>query len=191
MFTATSVPAVPQNYALSGFWCTKANQNTIGPSLAAGSYTLDITSCHGLSLTGGPSPASYTLAPVGGAFVVKPAPLDITVSGTEACDGYYSCSTASFSADPPGDKPQPDPLPTGVQLSGYPAAPGTVGLNCSKIIGTPPSVNGSFDFNAISYIVDASSCTGLSLQGQNKADYTMVLIDGPFTITPPQPTPAA
>ena len=132
--------------------CTTVGSSTaIGPSLALGQYTLQASSCAGLTLSGADGAdysVVYTNTP--NDFTVTPGPVDVAVSGSQTYGG-----TPSFSGT--------DTPPPGVTVN-------TAGVSCtqagtSAIAPTLP---------AGSYALAASSCSGATLSGTNAPDYTVV-----------------
>ena len=81
--------SLPAGISLSGsVACATVNSGTsITPTLAAGvAYTIDGASCSGLSLSGTGS-SNYVIAYTGGTFTVHPAPVAVTVSGSQTYRG--------------------------------------------------------------------------------------------------------
>ncbi len=136
----------------SGLSCTTVGSSTaISPSMALGQYTLQASSCTGLTFSGADG-ADYSVVYTSAAndFTVTPGPLDVAVSGSQTYGG-----TPSFSGT--------DTPPPGITVS-------TAGLSCtqagtSTIASTMP---------AGSYAVVASSCSGATLSGTNASDYAVV-----------------
>jgi hypothetical protein len=75
---STNVAAVTATNAS----CTTTTAETITPTLAVGSYTLDGSTCSA-SL----SDPNYTPTYVGSAFAVSPAPITVTVTGSQTYGG--------------------------------------------------------------------------------------------------------
>jgi hypothetical protein len=164
--TYTAAPAtgsLPDGVSLIGTpSCSSVGAGTpINATLAVGPYTVDGSSCSGLSLSG-PNAAEYTIATVGGTFTVNPAPLSITVSGSQT----FGSASPTFVA-----APATGPLPAGVTLQGTPSCQA---VDTSTPIG--PSLPSGL------YTVDGASCTGVTLSGATAGDYTPTLAGGAFTV---------
>jgi hypothetical protein len=123
-----------------------------------GSYTIDSSTCSGLSLTGSQA-FGYQIAYQDGSYAVAPKPVVVTVTGTEA---YGSTPTFTPQAT----------LPSGLTLSGT--------LTCTKLTGNIP-ISSALGVN--SYTIDATSCSGLSLSGAGSGNYQVKYANGPFTVT--------
>jgi hypothetical protein len=156
----TPVVTTPPNVTLAGtLSCVRLSDSTpIDANLGVGSYTIDSSTCSGLTLTGAESPG-YQLVYLNGPYTVKGKPVVVTATGTQAYGG-----PAIFT-------PQAT-LPSGVSLAGA--------LACTKLTGNIPI--GS-TLGATSYTIDATSCSGLSLTGAAASNYRVVYANGPFTVT--------
>ena len=161
--TPTFMPAVtlPPNVQLTGtLTCTALESGPISTSLPIGSgYTTKGSTCSGLGLTGSEA-FGYTIAYADGQFVVSPAPVTVTATGTQA----FGASPAFTPVDTP---------PSGVTVSGT--------LSCTGLTGNIPitpslSVGGQFT-------IDHATCSGLSLSGPNASNCQVSYADGPFTVT--------
>ena len=166
-FSYTTSPA---GIALSGtLICTTVNGGTpIGASLAAGSYTIDGSSCSGLSDN------NYTTTYAGGTFKVLAAPLTVTASsGSFTYGGTPPAITASYAGFVNGDSPASlNPGPSCV----------TSATSSSPVAGNPyvSSCSGAQDSNyAISYLPGTVTV--------NPAPLTVTASSGSFTYggTPP------
>ncbi len=161
--TFTTSQSLPAGISLSGsVTCATVNSGTsITPTLAAGvAYTIDGASCSGLSLSGTGS-SNYVIAYTGGTFTVHPAPVAVTVSGSQTYGGSPTFTTSQS-------------LPAGISLSGSVAC-ATVNSGTSI---TPTLAAG------VAYTIDGASCSGLSLSGTNAGDYVLSLTGGTFTVHP-------
>jgi uncharacterized repeat protein (TIGR01451 family) len=157
------VDSPPSGVSVSGtLSCKTVNGGTlIAPTLAVGTYTIDGSSCSGLSL----SSTNYTLSYAGATsgFVVLSAPIAVTVSGSQT----YGSSSPSFS--------YVDSPPSGVSVSGTLSCKT---VNDGTLIGPTLAVG--------SYTIDSSSCSGLSLSSTN---YTLSYAGATsgFVVSVPQP----
>lgn len=175
-FTATPTSgSLPPGVTLSGtVSCTKVVTPVASPS--AGPYTIETDSCRGLSLGGANAP-DYTLGLVAGTFTMKPAVLQITVSGTEdGCPSDITGCTPPPAWTTPTFTTSPTSLPSGVLL-----VSGTVNnpAHCTTVnSGTPitPSLPPGTS------TIDPGSCTGYSLTGPNAGNYTLSLVGGTFFV---------
>jgi hypothetical protein len=156
-----NVPAPPPNVLVSGsVHCTTVNGGTpISSTLAVGSYSIDPASCSGLSLVGLPA-GGYQLSYVGGVFTVKPQPVTVKATGTEGFGGSPTFTPVAT-------------LPSGITLSGT--------LTCTRLTGNIP-ISPAMGVGT-SYIIDATSCSGLSLAGTGAGNYQIAYVNGPFTVT--------
>jgi hypothetical protein len=156
----TPVATTPPNVNLSGsLTCVRVLPSTpIDPNLAVGSYTIDSSTCSGLTLTGSQA-FGYQIAYHNGAYTVRPAPVVVTATGTVA----YA-ATPTFT---PQDSP-----PAGVTVNGT--------LTCTKLTGNIPI---SASLAVSTYTIDATSCSGLSLGGAAASNYQISYANGPFTVT--------
>lgn len=87
--TFTRSTAAPAGDAFTGtLECTALDDpaTLIAPTLTAGQYQLDGSSCSGLALTG-PSSGSYALSYVGSTYTVTPAPLTVQAPSVTASYG--------------------------------------------------------------------------------------------------------
>jgi len=135
--------------------CTKlADGTAIASTLSAGgTYTVDGTSCSGLTT----SNPNYTVAYTGGTFSVTPASIPVTVSGSQT----YGSSTPTFvSAASP---------PSGVTVVGT--------VSCTKLAdGT--AIASTLSAGGI-YAIDGTSCTGLTTSDPN---YAVAYTGGTFSV---------
>jgi large repetitive protein len=164
--TFTAAPttgSLPDGVSLIGTpSCTSVGAGTpINATLAPGPYTVDASSCSGLSLSG-PNSAEYTIATVGGTFTVNQAPLPVTVSGSQT----FGSASPTFVA-----APATGPLPSGVTLQGTPSC---------QMVDTLTPIGPSLPSGL--YTVDGASCTGVTLSGATAGDYTPALAGGAFTV---------
>ena len=90
----TTTTSAPPGDSFSGtLKCTTLNSGTpISATLAASSYTIDGSTCSGLSLTG-PTAAQYTISYTGTTFTVGPASLTVNAPSASA---YYGAVPTSF-----------------------------------------------------------------------------------------------
>jgi subtilase family serine protease len=153
----------------SGLTCTGLNGGvTIGSSLPAGSYTLDPSTCSGVTLGGANAgyygPPVLTSAP--GDFVVDPAPILVTVSGGQTYGG-----TPSFSANV-----NTGTLPQGITVNGAAVICGDVGVS-TPIGPTLPVASDT---------ILGSSCRGVTFSGPGSSNYAPEYngVPGGFTIVP-------
>jgi hypothetical protein len=100
---------------------------SIGPSLAAGSYTIDGASCGGLGLIGSTA-SDYMIAYTGATFTVTPAPLTVDVPSVSA---HYGNVPATFT-------PTYDGLENGETAPATPA-------RCTSSNATDTSPPGSYN----------------------------------------------
>lgn len=158
--TFTKVVTPPPNVTVSGsLTCVRVNPSTpIDPNLPVGSYTIDSSTCSGLSLTGTQA-FGYQIVYTDGPYTVSPKPVVVTATGTAA----YGTS--------PTFTPQAT-LPSGVSLAGS--------LTCTKLTGNIPI---STTLAVRTYTIDATSCSGLSLTGAGSSNYSIQYANGPFTVT--------
>ena len=114
--------------------------------------------------------SDYSITYVSGNATVNPAPVTVTVSGSQANGGSPSFAAA---ASPPA----------GVAVD-------TSGLTCGEVTPATP-ISGTLPNGT--YTLVAGSCRGAALSGANAADYTVVTASssGDFTVTgaPPPPPP--
>jgi hypothetical protein len=158
--TFTPVATTPPNVNLSGsLTCVRVNPSTpIDANLAVGSYTIDSSTCSGLSLTGTQA-FGYQIAYLDGSYTVSPQPVVVTATGTMA----YGAS--------PSFTPQATP-PSGITVTGT--------LSCTKLTGNIP-INAGLGVST--YTIDATSCSGVSLSGAGASNYAIKYANGPFTVT--------
>ena len=154
------VVTLPPNVGLAGtLSCARLTGSTpIDANLAVGSYTVDSTTCSGLSL-GGTQAYGYQLAYANGAYTVAPKSIVVTATGTQ---GFGATPTFTPQAT----------VPTGVTLSGT--------LTCTKLTGNIPI---SSSLSVSNYTIDGTSCSGLSLTGAQASNYQIAYANGPFTVT--------
>src|SRR5207244_8523746 len=108
---------LPSGITLGGtVSCASVNGGTpIGSTLAAGgTYTIDGSSCSGLSLSGTGS-SNYQIAYSGGAFTVSKATIQVSVTGSQT----YGSSSPSFG--------HTESLPSGITLGGTVSCAGRKG----------------------------------------------------------------
>jgi hypothetical protein len=157
-FTAnpSSGPTEPYSGTVS---CTTVNGGTsISPSLSAsGSYTIDGSSCSGLSLQGSDA-NDYTIAYSGSTFAVNSAIYTVDVTGSQTYGG-----SPTFTANPTSGPTEP--------YSGT--------LVCSTVNGGSRLST----LNAGSYTIDGSSCSGLSLTGADAGNYQIAYVGQGFTVS--------
>lgn len=153
--------SLPAGVTLSGTMsCTYLAGNVlIKPSLAPGSYTIDPLTCGGIVVTG-PNASSYHLVLGGGSFTVSKADLQVQATGTQVYQG-----TPTFT---PISTPPPNVSVTGT-------------LTCTQVNGPSP-IDANLPVG--SYIVDTSTCSGLTLTGTQAFGYQILYANGPFTVTP-------
>ncbi len=146
----------PPGVTVSSLACSTAAGTPLA-SLGTGTYALDGPSCSGSA------GANYSLsfAGVTGGFVVNPAPVTVSVAGSET---YGGSPSFTYTTSPPG-----------VTVSS---------LTCSTV-GDTTSINSSLDLG--SYTVAGSSCTGnagadyaLAFGGVNAG---FVVSPGPVTVS--------
>ena len=152
----------------SGLTCTEVNGGsvTITPSLPVGSYTIALSSCSGVMVSG--QNAGYynlVLTTSTGDFVVNPAPVAVTVSGSQTYGG-----TPSFSGSANGN------VPPGITVN-------TAGVTCSEV-GTSTPIAPTLP--AGSDTVAGSSCRGATLSGPGSTNYAPAYSGAPngFTVLP-------
>jgi hypothetical protein len=131
----------------SALTCSTVDRGTsISPSLGAGSYSVDGSSCSGLSLSGtGASDYTISYAGVSDGFVVNPAPLNITASSPSMTyGGEVPTITPNYQSFVNGEGPS--------SLSTTPTCSTTA--TSSSPVGTyPSSCSGAVDANyTISYV---------------------------------------
>ena len=152
-----SGPTQPYSGTLT---CTTVNGGTpIASTLAAaGSYTIDGSSCSGLSLQGSDA-TDYTIAYTGSTFAVNPAVYTVHVTGSETYGG-----SPTFAASPTSGPTQP--------FSGT--------LTCT-------TVNGGSQLSTLNaggnYTIDSQSCSGLSLTGTDAGNYQIAYVGQKFTVS--------
>ena len=153
----SSGPTQPYSGTVS---CSTVNGGTsISPTLSAsGSYTIDGSSCSGLSLQGADA-SDYTIAYSGSTFAVNATVYTVDVTGSETYGG-----SPSFTADPSSGPTQP--------YSGT--------LVCT-------TVNGGSRISTLnaggSYTIDGSSCSGLALTGADAGNYQIAYVGQGFTVS--------
>ena len=163
-FSGTATATLPDGISLSGaVTCATVNGGRdiqSGPALSPGTYTIDASSCSGLSLAGTDA-STYSLSLIGGSFVVTPQALAMPVSGSQEFDGL-----PTFTPDPG-------------YLSDYEDAGFTITgtVTCTTVDGgtkiTPLLSVGT-------YTIDGSNCTGLS---PNNPDFAFSYHGGTFSVT--------
>ncbi len=152
-FTYTTSP--PSGLIVAGtLTCSALEGSTaLGPSLPAGSYTVDGSRCSGLSLTGtGASDYAISYSGVANGFVVAPALLSITASSPAMTYG--------------GTVPAITPIYSGF-VNGDNATSLTTAPTCSTTASSS-SPAGSY----------SSTCSGAS-----GPDYTVSFVAGTVTVT--------
>jgi hypothetical protein len=88
--------SLPAGVTLSGTpACTKTATGTITAATPVASYTVDATSCSGLSLAGTQA-AAYTLGYAGGGFAVSPAPVVVTPAAASAPYGTVPAVSPTY-----------------------------------------------------------------------------------------------
>ncbi len=150
----------------AGFTCTEVGTSTtISPSLPVGSNTLVTSSCSGISLSGANAGGyNLVLTSATGDFTVSPAPVQVSVSGTQTYGGSPSF-TASASSPP-----------SGVTVD-------TSAVTCTEVepfkFITPGLAAGS-------YTLFSGSCSGVTLSGTDAADYAPFYVSttGNFPVAP-------
>ncbi len=152
----------------SGLTCTEVNGGsvTITPSLPVGSYTIALSSCSGVTVSG--QNAGYynlVLTTSTGDFVVNPAPVAVTVTGSQTYGG-----TPSFSGSASGN------VPPGITVN-------TAEVTCSEV-GTSTPIAPTLP--AGSDTVAGSSCRGATLSGPGSTNYAPAYSGAPngFTVLP-------
>jgi hypothetical protein len=131
----------------------------ISPSLAAGSYTIDGSSCSGLSLSGADA-SGYTLAYIGGSFMVTaPSEVVVTAAGSQSFGSFTP--TFDHSESPP----------VGISVTGT--------LACTGLSGAT-AISPSLPVG--SYTIDASTCSGLTLSGTGSSNYALTYLGGTFVV---------
>ena len=121
----------------------------------------------------GASAANYAVTYAGGATTVMPAPISVTVSGSQTWGG-----SPGFSATPPSA------VPPGVTVN-------VSSVSCAEVsprTAITPTMTGG------SYTLLGSSCWGAALSGADASDYTVVYAtsSGDFSVSggPPPAAPA-
>lgn len=133
----------------------------IVPTLAAGAYIIDASTCSGLSLTGNNAPA-YTIVYSGGPFTVTPVsitPLMVTITGSQD----VGSATPSFT--------QSSSPPSGITVTGNAICTGLTGP-----LAIGPGLG------AGTYTIDATTCSGLSLTGGAASSYVLTYVGGAYTV---------
>jgi sugar lactone lactonase YvrE len=140
---------------------------TIGPSLAVGPYTLDPSSCSGVTMSG-PNAGYYTLVLTAtpGGFVVGPAPIDVSVSGQQTYGGGPSFTGSVNKAT----------LPPGITVN-------TAAVTCGDV-GTSTAIAPTLP--AGSDTLAGSSCRGAIISGSGSSNYAPDYVGTPggFTVVP-------
>ena len=168
-FVGANDPTPGVTVDTSGLVCTEVNggSEAISQSLPAGSYTLVASSCGGVTVSG-PNAGFYNLVLTTspGDFVVNPAPIVVTVSGTQTYGGLPSFSGSVNSAN----------LPPGITVN-------TAGVTCGDV-GTSTSIAPTLP--AGSYTVAGSSCGKAILGGAGSSNYAPEYSGAPsgFTVLP-------
>ena len=117
--------------------CTTVNDGTpITPTLGAGTYSIDASTCGGLNSS---DPIDDPISYVGGSLVVAPGSIALTASGSQTY-GSTPTFTPTFTA------------PSGVSVTGT--------LVCTTVNGGTP-IDPSLAPGG-SYTIDGSSCSGLT-----------------------------
>jgi sugar lactone lactonase YvrE len=155
-FTAGSPVSLPSG--ITGVTGTLTGCGTsVDATTAPGSYPETITGCGGLSPTGSGA-ADYAVTYTDGGFTVTPAPITVTVTGTQPFGG----TTTTFTDQAPAL------LPTGITITGS-----LSGCTSTATATTPVGT----------YPASISGCGGLSPSGGTSADYAVVYDEGPTTVT--------
>ena len=131
---------------------------TVATSAAVGSYPSTISGCSGLTPTG-PTGIDYFVTYANGGYTVTPAPLTVTVTGSQPYLG-----SPAFVATPPATLP-----------SGVTSVAGTL-AGCATTV-TAQAAAGTYQGTI-------SGCGGYSVSGPNSADYSVAYHDGGFSVTP-------
>ncbi len=162
----TSLPyggTLPAGVSVTGSaTCTSVNGGTLlSQPLAAGTYTVDRSSCSGLSIS---DTTDYALTYVGSVISTTGIVVDVTGNGT------YDWLDLSFSGTPQN-------LPADVTISGI--------VSCGKTTTGLP-IEAKDDGQIISpqggtYTIEGSSCSGLTASDPN---YTIDYVGGTLTLTP-------
>ncbi len=168
-FVGANGPTPGVTVDTSGLTCTEVNGGSepISPSLPAGSYTLVASSCGPVTVSG-PNAGFYNLVLTTsqGDFVVNPAPIVVTVSGTQTYGGLPSFSGSVNSAN----------LPPGITVN-------TAGVTCGDV-GTSTPIAPTLP--AGSDTVAGSSCSKAILGGTGSSNYAPEYTGAPggFTVLP-------
>ncbi|MDQ4132662.1 MAG: hypothetical protein M3179_05510 [Actinomycetota bacterium] len=133
---------------------------SIDSSLAAGSHTIDGTTCSGVALSG-PASSNYRLVYVGGSYSVAQAPVTVTVTGS-----YAYGDTPTFH--------QTNDAPAGITID-------DAALTCTK---TTTGANIDSSLPAGSHTIDGASCSGVALSGPGSANHTLHYAGGGVTVAP-------
>jgi sugar lactone lactonase YvrE len=148
------LPTLPSGVTVNGS-LTGCSTN-VSAGAPAGSYPGTIIGCAGLSLAGS-NAGDYTLSYVDGGFTVVPAPVSVSVTGTESYGG-----TATFVYG------QPATLPTGV----------------TGVAGTLTGCQTSLASASVgTYSGTISGCAGLSPTGPDASNYAVTYADGGLTVS--------
>jgi YVTN family beta-propeller protein len=153
----------------SALACTRLSDGEqIGPNLSAGNYTLDISSCSGVNVSG-PNAPYYNLSLSPGDFVVYPAPIVVTVSGQQTYGG-----TPSFTGSVDNGT-----LPQGITVS-------TSGVTCKEVGTSTQTEPIASTLRAGSDTIVGTSCSGASISGAGSSNYTPEYVGAPngFTVVP-------
>ncbi len=141
--------------------CTSVNGGTLlSQSLAVGTYTVDRSSCSGLSIS---DTTDYAIEYAG--TVISTAGIVVDVAG----NGTYDWIDLSWSATPQN-------LPNGVTISGS--------VTCGKTTAGPIVPKSSGEIVSPlggTYTIDGSSCSGLTA---SDPAYTIDYVGGTLTLTP-------
>lgn len=151
--------SLPAGVSLAGtLSCTGlVGGSGIKPSLSPGSYTINPLTCGGISLTGG-NASSYTMAYGGGTYAVNKATVVVTATGSQEYQG-----AATF-------KPVVT-TPPNVTLAGT--------LSCVRLSDSTP-IDPTLAVG--SYVIDSTTCSGLTLTGAESPGYQLAYVDGTYTV---------
>lgn len=141
---------------------TTAPVHTIDSALAATTYTIDGTTCGGLSPS---DTTNYRIVYSGGSYVVTRAQILVTVTGGQT----YGGTSKSFTGTPPS------PMPTDVTY-----VQGS--LSCTKLSGDVTIANTLGVTGP--YTIDPTTCSDDSLTGAEADNFTIAHAGGAFTVSP-------
>jgi hypothetical protein len=151
--------SLPSGVSLAGtLSCTGlSGGGGIKPSLAPANYTIDPLTCGGISLSG-PNASNYTMVFGGGTFAVAKATVVVTATGSQEYQGAATFTPVVTT-------------PPNVTLAGT--------LSCVRLTGSTP-----IDPNLAvgSYIIDSTTCSGLTLTGAESPGYQLAYADGGYTV---------